>query len=648
MSSSESKTKIFIVEDELRVAGEIANTLELLGYSVSGTAASGEETLEKFMATLPDLVLMDIQLQGEMDGVATAARIRSLADIPVIYLTASKDLDSVNRAILTEPFGYIVKPVHVPTLRSTMETALYKHRMERRLRRSEELLGTILSSISDAVIATGTDSSITFMNPVAESLTGWSQDEAVGRPFAEVFRIISEKGREPIESLAEKVLAAGHNVNLSSRTVLISREGRERIIADSGSPIRDKEGRITGSVLVFRDITDNVKMEEDLLKAQKLESIGILAGGIAHDFNNLLTAILGNISLAKMFTAKEDKIRQKLAEAEKASLRARDLTHQLLTFSRGGAPVRKASQLTGIIKDSAVFTLSGSRVICHFDIPCDLWPAEVDEGQISQVLGNLIINADQAMADGGAITIKCANIQVGSENALPLREGRYIRISISDQGVGIPEENLPRIFDPYFTTKKTGKGLGLAMVYSIIRNHDGHIMADSTEGVGTTFTIYLPATESVSVERLEHAKEPAAARGKILLMDDEEKIRDVAAEILRLTGYEVDLARDGDEAVALYKKADSEMRPYAAVIMDLTIPGGMGGKEAIETLRAIDESVIAIVSSGYSNDPIMADYKTYGFSGVISKPYMASDLRSILDDVLKGAGVKSVSTLSRP
>jgi PAS domain S-box-containing protein len=518
--------------------------------------------------------------------------------------------------------------------------------MERRLRRSEQLLGTILSSISDAVIATNADRSITFMNPVAESLTGWSQEEAAGRPFEEVFRIYSGKSREPVESPVERVLAAGHSVALPSRTLLISRDGKERMIADSASPIRDKEGRITGTVLAFRDITDNVKMEEDLLKAQKLESIGILAGGIAHDFNNLLTAILGNISLAKMLTAKEDKIHLKLAEAEKASLRARDLTGQLLTFSRGGAPVRKTAQLAGIVKDSVAFTLSGSRVSCRFDISADLWPAEVDEGQISQVIGNLIINADHAMPDGGAITVKCRNIHVGTEDALPISAGRYILISVADQGVGIPEENLPRIFDPYFTTKKTGKGLGLAMVYSIIRNHEGHIKADSTEGVGTTFTIYLPAAERGIVERSDRGKEPAAARGRILVMDDEEKIRDVAAEILRLIGYEVDLARDGDEAVALFKKAETDKQPYSAVIMDLTIPGGMGGKEAIKTLREIDNDVIAIVSSGYSNDPIMADYRAYGFSGVISKPYMASDLRKILEEVLKGSGDKSVASAS--
>ncbi len=465
-------------------------------------------------------------------------------------------------------------------------------------------------------------------------MTGWSQDEAIGKPFAEVFNIINEKTRLRCESPVDKVLAKGTIIGIDNHTVLISRHGKERIIADSGAPIRDQESRIVGAVLVFRDITDKLKMEEELFKAQKLESIGILAGGIAHDFNNLLTAILGNISLAKILTSKEDKIHQKLTEAEKASLRARDLTQQLLTFSRGGAPVKKVTSIAGIIRDSAAFTLSGSKVTCQFNIPDDLWPAEVDEGQISQVINNLIINANQAMPDGGIITVTCKNIYVGNKESLPLPGGRYVLITITDQGTGIREDDIPRIFDPYFTTKKSGKGLGLATVYSIVKNHDGHITVDTATGTGTTFTIYLPAAESGVVEFMVHETITAAVKGKILVMDDEEVIREIAGEILEFLGYEVEFAGDGNEAVDLYKKARESGHPFIAVIMDLTIPGGMGGKETIQILREIDENITAIASSGYSNDPIMAEYKTYGFSGVITKPYMVSELEKILNEVL--------------
>ena len=498
----------------------------------------------------------------------------------------------------------------------------------------KERLAVTLRSIGDGVITTDTEGKIVLMNRVAEEMTGWSQEETVGKPFDEVFLILNEKSRLRCENPVERVLRTGTIIGLANRTVLISKSGKERIIADSGAPIRDQESRIVGAVLVFHDITYKLKMEEELLKSQKLESIGILAGGIAHDFNNLLTAILGNISLAKLLTSSEDSIHHKLAEAEKASLRARDLTQQLLTFSKGGAPVKKTTSIAGLIRDSSAFTLSGSKVTCLFDIPDDLWPTEVDEGQISQVINNLIINADQAMPDGGVITVTCKNVYVGNKNVLPLPHGRYILIAITDKGVGIGEENIARIFDPYFTTKESGKGLGLATVYAIIKNHEGHITVDSAIGEGTTFTIYLPASKFTAVEEIDRGTVTSAVRGKILVMDDEENIRDVAGEILEYLGFEVEFAGDGNEAVELYKKAREDGVPFITVIMDLTIPGGMGGKETIRILREYDENITAIASSGYSNDPIMADYMGYGFSGVITKPYMVSDLERVLNEVL--------------
>jgi two-component system, cell cycle sensor histidine kinase and response regulator CckA len=502
------------------------------------------------------------------------------------------------------------------------------------LANEKERLAVTLRSIGDGVITTDTEGKIVLMNRVAEEMTGWGQEEAIGKPFDEVFHIMNEKSRLRCENPVEKVLQSGTIIGLANHTVLISRFGKERIIADSGAPIRDQQSRIVGAVLVFRDITEKMKMEEELFKAHKLESIGILAGGIAHDFNNLLTAVLGNISLAKMLTSSEDKIHHKLVEAEKASLRARDLTQQLLTFSRGGAPVKKTTSIAGIIRDSAAFTLSGSKVHCQFDIPDDLWPTEVDEGQISQVINNLIINADQSMAGGGVIAVTCKNIYMIDNTLLPLPDGRYISISIADQGTGIDEDKIPRIFDPYFTTKKSGKGLGLATVYSIVKNHDGHITVKSATGEGTTFTIYLPAAESDAEESIYNEPLKASVKGKILVMDDEENIREVAGEILDYLGYGVEFAGDGREALDLYKKARNNGCPFIAVIMDLTIPGGMGGKETIQILRETDENVIAIASSGYSNDPIMAEYKAYGFSGVITKPYMVSELERVLNEVL--------------
>ncbi len=503
--------------------------------------------------------------------------------------------------------------------------------IEESLAAEKERLAVTLRSIGDGVITAGTDGIIVLINKVAESLTGWTQEEAVGSPLHEVFNIISEKTRESCENPVDRVLREGAVVGLGNNTVLIARDGTERVIADSGAPIRDRMSEIIGVVLVFRDITEKRRLEQDMMRTQKLESISILAGGIAHDFNNILTAILSNANLARMYT-EDAKIIEKLAQIEKASSQAKDLTQQLLTFSKGGAPVRKTTSISGLIRDSASFALRGSNVRCHFYIPADLWFVDVDEGQISQVINNLIINADQAMPEGGIVRVQAENVYV-EEGVLPVNEGQYVKISITDQGIGIPEKYLQKIFDPYFTTKQRGSGLGLSTSYSIIKHHDGYIDVESETGAGTTFHMYLPASERREEKEEKKRGEPVLGQGKILLMDDEAFVRDAASEILQYLGYTVEVAEDGKEAIDLYKKA-LEDTPFDAIIMDLTIAGGMGGKEAIQTLQEFDPEVKAIVSSGYSTDPVMADYRKYGFRGVVTKPYSIEELSITLHRVL--------------
>ncbi len=387
---------------------------------------------------------------------------------------------------------------------------------------------------------------------------------------------------------------------------------------------------------IWRDITDNKKMEEEFLKVEKLESLGVLAGGIAHDFNNLLVGILGNISLAKLNTDEGNAVYDRLLEAEKACVMAKGLTQQLLTFSRSGEPVKKIVSIGEIVRDSCLFSLSGSNVKYITSIPDDIRHVEVDAGQISQVMNNLLINADQAMPYGGAIHVRCANIVIEEGDIIPLPGGNYVRISITDQGGGIPEALLSKIFDPYFTTKQKGSGLGLATGYSIVKKHGGHIEVKSEVGAGTTFHIYLPA----SVEQLPIIKTPAkrllTGQGRILLMDDEEIVRFVTVNMLKQLGYEVESASNGEEAIEIYRNAVQEGRPFAAVITDLTVRGGMGGRETARKLLDDDPAVRVVVFSGYSDDPVTSNFRDYGFRGFLCKPCQIEELSAVLHDVIEG------------
>ena len=510
---------------------------------------------------------------------------------------------------------------------------------EKALASEKERLAVTLRSIGDGVIVTDLEGKIVLASKVAEELTGWAQEQAMGRLLREVFRLgdpgVNNFRADPVE----EVLETGGIVSHPDPAPLTTRDGTQRIMVYNGAPIREKNGEIIGVILAFRDVTEKQKVEEELLRSRKLESIGILAGGIAHDFNNFLTAILGNISLATMPTAPREKIYQRLTEAERACLRARDLTQQLLTFSKGGAPIKKSASIAEILRYSASFTLAGSNVKCDFSLPDTLWPVEIDEGQISQVINNLIINACQAMPKGGVVRLQAENLVVGSEDPSPLKPGPYVMISIEDQGSGIPEEHRQKIFDPYFTTKEKGTGLGLATCYSIVKRHDGLITAESRVEEGTTFHVTLPALQEMGVLREKcDTSGPLVGKGRILVMDDEEMVRDVAGEILKYIGYEVGYAMDGAEAIEKYLEAKESGQPYDLALMDLTIPGGMGGGEAIQKLLALDGDVKAIVSSGYAHDPVMADYKKWGFCGVVTKPYKIAELSKVLHEVTAGKG----------
>ncbi|MGB9595513.1 MAG: PAS domain-containing hybrid sensor histidine kinase/response regulator, partial [Candidatus Poribacteria bacterium] len=496
------------------------------------------------------------------------------------------------------------------------------------LRKSEEEYRTLFELTPDPIIILNPAGNILQINKSGVEMLGYSEaSEIIGRSILEFCL-----DKEQIIRLAKEIKNKG---NLkSSELDLIKKDGSVVNTIISVNVRYDENGEIIRYEGFYKNITERRKTEEKLINVQKFESIGIFAGGIAHDLNNILTPILGNISLARTEKDREI-IVERLLDAEKAALMARDLTQQLLTFSKGGVPIKRPTSISNILKDSVSFALRGSNILPEISIPNDLWAVDIDEGQISQVITNIILNADQAMSNGGIIEVKAENIYINAESELPLKEGEYIKISIKDHGVGIPEKYLSKIFDPYWTTKKTGSGLGLTTSYSIIRNHDGYIDVESEVEVGTTFHIYLPALSEIILNENEEAVYgPIMGKGNILLMDDEDMVRALATKMMETMGYSVTQASDGGEAIRLYREAMELGFCYDVVILDLTVPGRIGAIEAMKFLLKANPHIKAIVSSGYSNDPIMSEYKKYGFSAAIAKPYKINEFSEVLNKVI--------------
>jgi PAS domain S-box-containing protein len=502
----------------------------------------------------------------------------------------------------------------------------------------KERLAVTLGSMSEGVITIDSFGRVLFINRAAADMVQWSSEEAVGRDVAKVFVLKSAtSGRDTALPVKEVLDGAGH-AELPAQTLVIGRADRLRLVEGRLVPVANVSSKRVGAVLVFRDITERQRMEEKLQNTAKMESIGILAGGIAHDFNNILTAVLSNLTLLQLDLGGMPEQAGLLDEAVLATKRAGELTLQLLTFSKGGDPVRSAVHLQEVIKEAATFSHRGSGVKSEFVMPADLWAADVDKAQISQVIQNLVINATQAMRDGGTLRITASNERVPAGTHPVLAEGDYVRITVTDTGGGIPPEHIGKIFDPYFTTKLQGHGLGLATVFSIVKRHQGHIDVSSVVGKGTTFTFWLPAAKVSEATAVPPPSFPAAGkRGRVLFMDDEEPILKMAEKLMHRMGLEFEAVADGKAAVESYVKAKESGRPFDLVVMDLTIPGGMGGREAISVLMAYDPKARAIVSSGYSSDLAMSDFRKHGFRGMVAKPYDVSELASIIRGVLAEA-----------
>jgi PAS domain S-box-containing protein len=500
------------------------------------------------------------------------------------------------------------------------------------LMESEERYRELFENTTDLIQLVAPTGQLLYVNRAWRETFGYSEEEVAD---LSIFQLISPDCQNHCEDVFRKVITEP-KINYID-TVFTAKDGR-RISIEGNAICKFVDGKPVRTQCIFRDVTQKKRMEEELHKSQKIESLGVLAGGIAHDFNNLLTAILGNISLAKMHLHSPEKMNSYLENTERATQRAKGLTQQLLTFSKGGAPVKRTTSISDLIKESTSFILRGSNVKCVYDSPEDLWAVEVDEGQLSQVTQNLVINASQAMEGGGTISIHMGNkvVEPGTDHSLP--PGEYVKLQFEDQGCGIQKEDLSRIFDPYYTSKPSGSGLGLAISYSIIKNHDGLIEVHSESDTGTTFTIYLPAvSRKKAIEATTSSKEemtPATIRGRVLIMDDEELIREMSMEILNYLGCECVAAADGHETIRLYMEAQENNTPFDVLIMDLTIPGSIGGVETLERLRILDPEVKALVSSGYANDPVMANFREYGFCGVVPKPFMVEELNEVLSECL--------------
>jgi PAS domain S-box-containing protein len=505
-----------------------------------------------------------------------------------------------------------------------------RKRAEEALRQSEARFRAIIESSSVGILVTDVETRMfRYANPEICRLLGYSEQDFFSLTTRDLIA-----PEELHESAAGFQAHAEGTLNLTERT--FRRKDGSTIRMSINSVRMDFDGRLC-LVGFFTDITEKMLLEEERLKAQKLESIGTLAGGIAHDFNNLLQGVFGYISMAKLTIDQREKSLAMLVQAEKALHQSVNLTSQLLTFSKGGKPLRKTVDLKPVIENAVKFALSGSRVNYDLSQSDDLSMVEADAGQIGQVVQNIVMNAEQSMPLGGRIEIAARNVPQSQASGLPLAApDGLVEIVVRDQGMGIPPEHLPRIFDPYFTTKEKGSGLGLATSYSIVKNHDGMIEVSSELGKGSTFTVYLPATRAARESTASSAAaEPAAGKkGRILVMDDEPLVRVVAAELLRALGHEAEFAEHGSEAVEKYKQAKAEGKPFDIVILDLTIRGGKGGAETVRELLAIDPGVKAVVSSGYSDDEIVATFREHGFCSFLKKPYDMQDLAKVLADVM--------------
>lgn len=644
VQTSGSPLNVYIVEDESLVAMDLEERLVKMGYHVSGIADNGREALTGIQAAEVDLVLMDIHLRNGMDGVDVAGSLRQASDVPVIFVTAHADEVTLRRAGQAEPFGYVLKPFDERELRATIEMALYRHRAEARLRKVERWLATTLRSIGDGVIATDEQGRVTLVNALAESLTGWSSDEALGQPLEEVLPICDEAGNNETAALYTQALQAGVTLQKGDDKSLRSRQGILVPVDESISPIRNDEGKITGCVVVFRDCTQSKKLQEErrrletkMQETQRLESLGVLAAGIAHDFNNLLTVVTMNASLAKTLVTRDSPVLRSLTDIQASAERAAQLCNQMLSYAGQGPVTMEDLCINELTRETAqlLTTAISKKTALSLDLGEQMPWVKGDRSQLQQVIMNLVINASESLQDlPGKIKLKTRYAQVDQarlsecRTGNSLKEGDYLMIEVKDTGEGMSAEVLARIFDPFYTTKFTGRGLGLAAVLGIVRSHGGDLSVDSIPGGGTTFRIYLPP--SLKSQAMIQADPPSSSNwlgtGQALIVDDEATIRMAGQALLNHLGFQVDVAEDGMRGL---EKILRQGGNYKVVLLDLTMPN-LDGREVYKIVRERMPQLPIIIMSGYSSHQatdLMNDGSPTSF---IQKPFSVDSIKEKL------------------
>lgn len=612
---------------KIKPASWVAAGLLWAGFAFLLSTGGSGNTGPLWIYTLPGslLILVGIKIGSGLTALffLYSAITLFVPDSPLLFTSYPPEFTQrfIPTLLTATALGYVFEYMRIASQRAILRTT--EQEKEHIL-----LLDSVLDAIPDLIGIQDLDHRIIRYNQAGYDFLDISPEEAIGKCC---YQLIGRN--EPCRPCATaKAIETKKPAHVERYF-----DGLKLWLDCRSYPVLDDKGTILYIVEHLRDITSRKTMEAEALRAQKLESLGTLAGGIAHDFNNILTAILGNISCARMELAADSETTRDLAEAERACLQAKNLTQQLLTFSRGGQPVKNSLRAENLVREATKLALSGSNCRAEFSFAPGLWTIEADPGQLHQAISNIVLNAAQAMPQGGTILVSAVNTTIDEESESALPPGNYVEVAIRDEGSGIPPQYLEKVFDPYFTTRPTGTGLGLATAYSIVKNHGGALGLESSEGNGTTAFLHFPATRSLGPGGKPGQGNPRKAgggRGRILVMDDDARVREVVERMLQHLGYEVSAVSDGKDAIEDFRRRLAEGNPYAAVILDLTVPGGMGGKEALRKIRKLSASIPVVVSSGYSTEGTMSRFAEEGFTGVLAKPYRLNELAEVLSDCL--------------